>query len=82
MFACLSRPKQTAVYWHARPPSAVARIVRSVVALDRVQERRRAVALAHHYRDEYQPSNTRGNTAQCVANHSSGISGARDPLVG
>ena len=34
------------------PPSAVARTVRSVVALDRAQERRRAVALAHHYRDE------------------------------
>ena len=32
--------------------SAVGRIVRSGVALDRVQERRRAVALAHHYRDQ------------------------------
>jgi sigma-70-like protein len=32
--------------------SAVGRIVRSVVALDRVQERRRAAALARHYRDE------------------------------
>ena len=27
-------------------------MVRSMVALDRVQERRRAVALARHYRDE------------------------------
>ena len=27
-------------------------MVRSIVALDRVQERRRAVALARHYRDE------------------------------
>ena len=32
--------------------SAVGRIVGSMVALDRVQERRSAVALAHHYRDE------------------------------
>ena len=32
--------------------SAVGRIVGSMVALDRVQERRRAVALARHYRDE------------------------------
>jgi hypothetical protein len=32
--------------------SAVGRIVRSMVALDRVEERRRAVALARHYRDE------------------------------
>ena len=27
-------------------------MVRSIVALDRVQERRRAAALARHYRDE------------------------------
>jgi hypothetical protein len=32
--------------------SAGGRIVRSVVTLDRVQERRRAAALARHYRDE------------------------------
>ena len=32
--------------------SAVGRIVGSMVALDRVHERRRAAALAHHYRDE------------------------------
>jgi hypothetical protein len=32
--------------------SALGRIVRSVVALDRVRERRRAAALARHYRDE------------------------------
>jgi hypothetical protein len=32
--------------------SVVSRIVRNVVALHRVQERRRAVALARHYRDE------------------------------
>jgi Sigma-70, region 4 len=32
--------------------SAVGRMVRSMVALDRVHERRRAVALARHYRDE------------------------------
>jgi hypothetical protein len=32
--------------------SPVGRIVGSMVVLDRVQERRRAVALAHHYRDE------------------------------
>ena len=32
--------------------SAVDRIVRRMVALDRVEERRRAVALARHYRDE------------------------------
>ena len=32
--------------------SAVGRMVRTMVALDRVQERRRAVALARHYRDE------------------------------
>ena len=35
-----------------RLASAVGRIVRSMVALDRVHERRRAVALARHYRDE------------------------------
>ena len=34
------------------PASAVRPIVRRMVALDRVQERRRAVALARHYRDE------------------------------
>ena len=32
--------------------SAVSRIVGSMVALDRVQERRRAVALARHYCDQ------------------------------
>jgi len=32
--------------------SAVGRIVRTVVAWDRVQERRRAAALARHYRDQ------------------------------
>jgi Sigma-70, region 4 len=32
--------------------SAGGRIVSNVVALERVQERRRAVALARHYRDE------------------------------
>ena len=35
-----------------RLASAVDRIVQRMVALDRVQERRRAVALARHYRDE------------------------------
>ena len=34
------------------PASAVRPIVRRMVALDRVEERRRAVALARHYRDE------------------------------
>jgi len=32
--------------------SAVGRIVRSMVSLDRVEERRRAVALTRHYRHE------------------------------
>jgi DNA-binding NarL/FixJ family response regulator len=39
------------VAWAARLASAVDRIVRSMVALHRVEERRRAVALARHFRD-------------------------------
>ena len=37
---------------HLLLASAVGRMVPGMVALDRVQERRRAVALARHYRDE------------------------------
>jgi predicted transcriptional regulator len=62
---CLHRPLRTYVRTLVKPDttargrepvlllaSAVGRIVRNMVALDRVQERRRAVALARHYRDE------------------------------
>ena len=53
-----SHPGQAGVSTSGRRPmllllaSAVGLIVWSIVASDRVQERRRAVALARHYRDE------------------------------